>query len=167
MIVTSTHLWNCKTKYYTGEAPPNDVEIRGDDYKLIIDHDFRTWYKNGQVLEMDFIDEFERIYMMFGIINHLNVENGTFDQAYDLIFNIEIPSNIEFVDSKDGQTFNLVRFVTVGDIIRYYGFLTETNLTTRLYYEYPTALFLYIGEPDQDLVIYENDRTYYYLFYIM
>ena len=36
IIVTSTHDWNCKTKYYTGQDPPNDITIYGDDYKLVL-----------------------------------------------------------------------------------------------------------------------------------
>ena len=106
---------------------------------------------------MDFADEIDRIYRMFGIINCLKIENGTYDEVYDLVFNIEVPRNIKFINdvsrcneficnniNHNGETYaTLLNFNNIGDIISYYGDRTETNLMVRPYYEYPLCRFSY------------------------
>lgn len=127
--VTSTHPWHKNTR----------LELEVQDDKLIS----LKWYKKDKLIEFDdnaqgFIDEFKNIYMLFGCIDDLNIKNGTFDEVYKMIYDMEIPYHIKFINfglcgCNMGHcsailNYKFSRYKTVGDIIKKWGTNKKQNL---------------------------------------
>ncbi|ARF11465.1 hypothetical protein Klosneuvirus_1_322 [Klosneuvirus KNV1] len=157
--VTSDHHWHKDTK----------LELLVNDDKLVS----IKWYKKDVLVEFDdtvegFIEEFQNIYMLFGTIHGIKIKNGTFDEVYKMIYNLEIPPelNIKFVDfglcgCNMGHCgailgYKFTDYQTIGDIIKEWGMETDTDKMTQPYYEYPDSVFLYMRVEEGKFKLYHE-----------
>lgn len=135
ITVTSINSWNHDVKI--------EFEI-GNDVKTLF------YYKNRAINYFNdvdsFIAKFQTLFMMFGVIEDLKVQDGTIQEVYDIVYDMKLPENIVFIisnnlnfgDKKTGESVD-----TFDDLVKLIGsWKKTTQYTNRDYYEYPVGLVI-------------------------
>lgn len=128
--------------------------------------------KNFPLTAQGFTEEFERLFILFGRIESLDISGGTYDEVYQLIYSLPIPSEyglkfirLGYCGCNMGHCAEIINYEildcsNLGDLFQEVGVKQKTNLMSHTYYEYPELVRLYIERIQKLEFVYEGSSCY-------
>ena len=175
--ITSSHTWNTAVKL---TLVVEDGEVKA-----------RTWYKNGTRKEYtntvaDFIDELSKLWMFFGVIDNIIIDDERFSKklsdgflnVYRLVYQMKLDDRFTFIETRSCfcnmgycgaiTGIDTCKLNTFGDFVAKYGSEPIRSQISRFglsfpenypdnYLEYPDSVHLCM-EPvsSNSISVYEN-----------